>query len=182
MHAVWPIVLLLLGAPAADKPSVAPTPRVRATGAAVSLLEQTRARSATVRDLLARLADTDVIVYIEVTTSPQVATARTKLVTATPSARFLRIGVSSTMPPPDLPSLVAHELQHALEIAERPDVRDDEGVRRLYARIGHQGGHDQYETDAARIVERRVRRELRGRSSDPGSLIVDNRRSRIPDR
>jgi hypothetical protein len=161
MHAAWLLAFLLLDPSGADKPAVAPAARVRSVDAAGKLLEQAAARSATVRALLARLAATDVIVYVEITPSPQVVTARTKLVTATPSARFLRIGVSSVVPPAQMPPLIAHELQHALEIAEREDVRDDEGVRRLYAAIGHQHSVDRYETEAAKAVERRVREELR---------------------
>ena len=160
MHAAW-MVLLLLSGSAGNKPAIATSPpmRVRAVSAARHALDDARARSATVRELLARLSDTDVIVYVEMTASPQIPTARTKLVTATASARFLRIGINSATPPFDVPALLAHELQHALEIAERPDVRDDEGVRRLYARIGHQHGIDSYETDAAWQVERTVRKE-----------------------
>jgi hypothetical protein len=160
MHATWILALLLLATPAADKPRVAPLTRVRTTAAAAPLLERAT-RSATVRDLLGRLAATDVIVYIEVTPSPAIPLARTKLVTATASARFLRIGVNVSVPLPDAPALIAHELQHAVEIAEHEDVRQDADVRRLYASIGHQYGTDSYETDAARGVERRVRDELR---------------------
>ena len=108
-----------------------------------------------------RIAATDVIVYVEVSASPQIPTARTKFVTATATARFLRIGVSSAATAFDVPALLAHELQHVVEIAERPEVRDDAGVRRLYSVIGHMHGVDSYETDAARQVEREVRSELR---------------------
>lgn len=160
MHALA-IALLLLAASGADKPPVAMLSHVRAAQSAVRLLEDAAARSATVRELMARLAGTDVIVYVEITPSPQATLARTKLVTATAAARFLRIGINLAVPPVDAPALFAHELQHALEIAECVDVRDDAGVRRLYTRIGHQHGVDQYETDAARAIERRVQQELR---------------------
>src|SRR4051794_3844358 len=152
--------VLLLSSSAIDKPLVAVPARVRATGAAMPLLELTAAGSPTVRALLSRLAETDVIVYIEITSSPQVTVARTKLVTATPTARFLRIGISSTLRASEMPPLIAHELQHALEIAEQADVKDDAGVRRLYARIGHEHGIDNFETDAARAAERRAREEM----------------------
>jgi hypothetical protein len=160
MHAALALALLLLAAPVADKPPMAITMRVRTTTAAAPLLARA-ARSATVQSLLARLAATDVIVYIEMTPSPAIPLARTKLVTATPSARFLRIGINSAVPLTEMPVLIAHELQHALEIAEREEVRSDEDVRRLYTRIGHHHGVDSYETDAARDVERLVRNELR---------------------
>ena len=163
MHAVWPIVLMLVTGPSGDRPAVASLPRVRAAENAVKVLEDAAKQSPTVRSLIDRLAATDVIVYIEFTPAPQVTLARTKLVTATASVRFLRIGIHRAVLPPDLIPLIGHELQHALEIAQHADVRDEEGIRRLYALIGHQHGIDRYETDAARKIERVVREELRRR-------------------
>jgi hypothetical protein len=162
MHATLVLALMLLATPA-DKPPMAMVTRVRTTAGTAPLLEQAT-QSATVRDLLSRLAATDVIVYIELTPSPAIPLARTKLVTVTETARFLRIGVNFLVPPRDAPALIAHELQHAVEIAEREDVRSDDDIRRLYARIGHRHGTDSYETDAARLVERRTREELRGKN------------------
>ena len=163
MHAVWPIVVALMTGPSGDRPAVAVPPHVRAAANAVMLLDEAAARSATVRELIDRLGATDVIVYVEVTASPEIPVARTKLVTATANARFLRIGLRAALPPYDVTPLIAHELQHAIEIAERPDVRDEQAVRQLYQRIGHQHGVDRYETEAAGDVERQVRAELRRR-------------------
>ena len=164
MPAMWPIMLALLFSGAADPDPGARSARVRGLGTFVrSLIDHTAARSATVRDLLARLTSSDVIVYIEMTATPEIPTARTKLVTSAPGVRFLRIGISLTVPFSDLAPLLAHELQHAVEIAEQPDVQDDAGVRRLYDRIGRRLGRDRFETDAAHDVERAVRAELRRR-------------------
>ena len=116
----------------------------------------------TVRDLLARLADTDVIVYVELTPSAQIPVARTKLVTAAAGARFLRIGINASVPFPEVAPLLAHELQHALEIAVDTGVVDEGGVRRLFTRIGRARGDDRFETAAAQQVESVVRREVRG--------------------
>ena len=161
MHAVWPILVAFLTGPSGDRPAVSTLVHVRAASNAVTLLDEAAARSATVRALIDRLAATDVIVYVEMTASPQIALARTKLVAATPGVRFLRIGIRGMLPPHDVTPLLAHELQHAVEIAESADVRDEDGLRRLYARIGHQHGMDSYETDAARAVERAVRLEMK---------------------
>jgi hypothetical protein len=172
MHTVWPIVVMLLTGPVSgDRPAVAALPRVRAAENAMKLLGEAAAASPTVRALIDRIAATDVIVYVEITASPQAPMARTKLVIATAGARFLRIGLNRMVPPPDVTPLIAHELQHALEIAEHADVRDEAAVRRLYGLIGHQHGTDSYETDAARQVERVVRAETRRARSE----------SRIPD-
>ena len=162
MHATWMLALLLTGAGGGDKPAVSHPAHVRAAANATRVVDDAAAQSATIRELLERLAATDVIVYVELTGSPQVPTARTKLVAATPSARFLRVGINSATPPFELPALLGHELQHALEIAEHVEVRDDAGMRRLYAAIGREQGIDRFETDAAVRVERAVRFEVAG--------------------
>ena len=139
----------------------APYPRVRAVTPLVrSLITDAAGRSMTVRHLLARLAVTNVIVYVEQSGSSAIPVARTKLVTTSGDNRFLRIGINASIPFHDVAPMLAHELQHALEIAEEPDVVDDDGMRRLYRRIGRALGGDRYETDAAREIETRVRREL----------------------
>jgi hypothetical protein len=157
MHATW---LLAIWLGTNDTPVTAPASRVRAAHGAEQVL-QDAARSGTVQGLLARLAVTDVIVYVEMTAAPDVPTARTKLVTATPSVRFLRIGINAAQPSPDWPSLLAHELQHAVEIAEHREVRDDPGVGGVRGGLGPHPGADSYETEAAGRVERLVRSELR---------------------
>jgi hypothetical protein len=156
----------LLSPDATPPPYAATLSRVRAQSSEVRvLIESTLAHSPTARALAARLAATDAIVYVEVTASPQIRTARTKLVTAVARARFIRIGINMAMSERERAGLLAHELQHALEIAEHADVRTDDDVRRLYRRIGHAAGGDSFETDAARAVEWTVRSELRTKMS-----------------
>lgn len=117
-------------------------------------------RSPTARGLIARLGCTDAIVYVERTASPLIPTARTKLVTTVPGARFIRIGIHTSISRVALGPLLAHELQHAVEIAERGEVRDENAVRDLYLKIGRARGGDRFETDAAQQVEWAVREEL----------------------
>ncbi len=61
-------------------------------------------------------------------------------------------------------ALLAHELQHALEIGERTDILDAEGMESLYEEIGFQssgsGSHKSYETEAAMAIQRAVDDEL----------------------
>ena len=159
---LWPLALGLMLSAAWHSDPGASSPVVRAMAPFVrALITDTAARSATVRELLARLACTDVIVYVELTGSMQVPVARTKLVTSAPGVRFLRIGINAALPSHDLAPLLAHELQHAVEIAENPSVTTEDGVRRLYERIGRALGDDRFETEAARDVEWIVRGELR---------------------
>jgi hypothetical protein len=131
-----------------------------ASGVAQTLLTEAVSRSAIVNRLLERLESTDTIVYVEVIGTPELPLARTKLVAASPNVRFLRISINARVPYWDRVPLLAHELQHAVEIAGATDVKDDEGVRRLYARIGFPGGTNRFETAEARETEWRVRAEM----------------------
>jgi hypothetical protein len=158
------ILVAALLASGGDPSSAAASPRVRSMSEPVRMLiAETMRRSAVVRELVARLACSDVIVYVEITASPLVPTARTKLVATAGEMRFLRIGLNAGIADSDQGALLAHELQHAVEIAEHEDVRDEAALRRLYARIGHEHHPDAYETDAAQEVELQARRELRRR-------------------
>jgi hypothetical protein len=60
---------------------------------------------------------------------------------------------------------IAHELEHALEVAERPDVVDAAGVMKLYRQIAvgrcQQGLSEECETSKALETERTVLLELR---------------------
>ena len=154
-------MLVALWSGAAPEEPPADMKRLRTESVAMrSLIEGAIARSGTMRGLVARLNCTDAIVYVEITNLPLVPTARTKLVATVPGARFIRISINAGWGDRDRVALLAHELQHAVEIAEQHDVRDDEGVRRLYARIGRSSGRDSFETEAAREVEWIVRSEL----------------------
>jgi hypothetical protein len=84
----------------------------------------------------------------------------TQLIAAT-GQRYLRIDVRAPRPPMELLSTIAHELQHALEIAREPDVRSPDAMRMLYQRIGSHGANaHMYDTADARDAARRVRQEL----------------------
>jgi hypothetical protein len=161
--APWPLVIGLLLAPSGPPGVDAAAPsHVRTESAKLRrLIDETAAQSVIVRELIARLGCSDVIVYVEMTASPQIPRARTKLVTALPGVRFLRIGINMAMSGPDFAPLLGHELQHAVEIAERDEVRDEDAVRRLYREIGRAGPRDSFETDAALDVEWQVRLECR---------------------
>jgi hypothetical protein len=58
---------------------------------------------------------------------------------------------------------MAHELQHAIEVLEAPDVATEAAVDELFERIGMHAGTGIVETQAALDVERTVARELSAR-------------------
>jgi hypothetical protein len=87
--------------------------------------------------------------------------AATRLVAATDSARYLRVVIGAMTHPADRGALLAHELQHALEIGSAREVRDVSTQRRLNERIGEdRPARFAFETAAARDEAQRVQREM----------------------
>lgn len=119
--------------------------------------------SYTFRQLMARLEQSDVIVYIEDT--PTLAAAldgRMMMLPVANGQRYVRIQIARRGSSDEAVAVLGHELQHAIELAEDTAVRDQAGVAALYQRIGIRGGLDVYDTRAAQEVGRTVRRELVG--------------------
>jgi hypothetical protein len=56
--------------------------------------------------------------------------------------------------------ILAHELQHAIEVLEAPDVSTEHAVDQLFEQIGTHAHAGVLETHAALDAERAVRREL----------------------
>jgi hypothetical protein len=119
-------------------------------------------RSATFAGLIAKLNARDVIVYIEpVDQLPPTIAGRLMLIPIAHNQRYLRIQVRVSAGPDELIALIGHELQHALEIAGSPDVRDERALIALYQRIGQTGtGLHSYDTRAAQDTGYRVKAEL----------------------
>jgi hypothetical protein len=151
------------------------TTRIRALDPrAESLLWDALARSPTVERLLGQLCSTDVVVYVAVTPSPDglLGTPRgtVNLISANADSRYLQVWVDAAQRPAARIAVLAHEIQHALEIGARADVRDIEGFRRMYERLGtasgprgDRGGVRRFETAMAVRIEAQVLAELRQR-------------------
>jgi len=143
----------------------APDRRVRTTDARMqALIEQGVRRSRTFSSLLSQLDQTDVIVYVErVRNLPAALAGRLLLVSVARDQRYLRIQLGTGGTVEDAIATLAHELQHALEIGVSPEVRNQHALAELYRRIGQAGiGRHTYDTVAAQITGRRVKRELEG--------------------
>lgn len=119
-------------------------------------------QSPTLAHLLAAIERTDVIVQVvRAVHLPLSTPARLLLVPMPKAFRFLRIQVRVEGSDTDLVELLGHELQHAREIGEAPQVRNDETLIALYRRIGFAGRTEhEFDTDAALATGRRIRREL----------------------
>jgi hypothetical protein len=157
---VLPLMLLVAAATASSftTPSLS---NVRgASPRETALLQALIARSATARTLTAQIGLEAVIVYVEIRASMPRGHGATRLAATTPDTRFIRITLAPGAHPDDLAALLAHELQHALEIA-RADVTNSDDLRRLYRAIGeNRAAYDAFETVAAQEVGARVRQEL----------------------
>lgn len=121
-------------------------------------------RSSTFTGLVLALNRSDVIVYIETAPGLPASIAGRMLIVAGPSnQRYLRIQIAGRIRGNELIALLAHELQHALEVAESPAVRDEPSLIALYEAIGSPGSAThRYDTIAAQDTGRRVRLELIG--------------------
>ena len=163
------VARVLLGVTAFVSATVAASTRVQAepllhvrpaSPAARLLIDESARHSPTVRELIDRIDRSDVIVYVQMTASSQVTSAATTFVTATEGQRYLRIQIHASTPVWNRVQLLAHELQHVIEIASQPEVVSNAGIRGLYERIGHASGKDRYETGTARQIEAKVRAEI----------------------
>jgi hypothetical protein len=142
-----------------------------------SLVQEGASQSAYLRALLDELERTDVIVHLVVLVGPQSggiekAPAWLSFTVATDKSRYLRATLDTWQAGYwDSIPLLAHELQHALEVARAPEVRDASTFERLYQRIGWGTGASAFETAEARATTRAVRAELewarRGRAVVP---------------
>lgn len=78
--------------------------------------------------------------------------------------RYLHVSIAVRGTNAGAISVLAHELQHALEVAEHSDARDADGVQQLFARLSLGQGcgvGNCFETDAALGVQAAVLAELR---------------------
>jgi hypothetical protein len=153
-------VIGLAGAPV-------PCEHVRTTEARIlTIIELGVARSATFRRLVQTLDASDVIVYIEpkFNRSALAGYLSHRVIVAGP-IRYVQIAVGMHGSENRLVALVAHELQHAVELAAATGVRDSESMARLFERASISFGCGGcYETSAAIDVEEAVLTEMRAAS------------------
>jgi hypothetical protein len=169
MGQVWAglCVVCLLASPAsAGTQREEPSSNVRGTGKlAKKLIASATEHSPTVEYLIRRLNESDVFVYVTVT-QIDIPTAKTVLLACPGPYRYLHVSINATLPPEERLVLLGHELQHALEIADAPEVRDNLTMAALFKRIGWRAGApNKFETHLAQAMGARVRRDLISRPS-----------------
>ena len=122
-------------------------------------------QSPTLRALVEKVEAAPILVFIEGDIRmPAYIGARLNFVTSVNGLRYVRVDMDCTLSPRRQIALLAHELQHALEIGERTDILDVEAMESLYEDIGFQsfdsGSHKSFETEAAMAVQRAVDDEM----------------------
>ena len=123
--------------PAADDVADDVLPRLRTTDRRIrALLDDGVARSPSLRALVARLAGRDVVVYLRCGTLPAGLDGQLTFVSAAGGFRYVVVRLAFALPPQRTIATLGHELQHAVEIADHPDIVDQASLARAYARIG----------------------------------------------
>jgi hypothetical protein len=132
---------------------------------AAALIVRAAARSSIVDSLLDAVERSDLIVYVGLSmirVAPE-AVSTLNFMVASGGVRYLAINIDPWQTSPtDRIVMLAHELRHALEVAEARDVRDAAGLRHLYQRIGQEIRTGHFETASARLTGLGVRGELDG--------------------
>lgn len=147
--------------PGDESAAVVRTPRLRTTDLRlVKAIRRGYAGSPSFRALVAAIETSDLIVYIERRYGFGAREAgRLHLAGEAGGQRFVRIFLNAALTDHELVAYIAHELQHAREIADAPHVVDQDALREFYCRIGHVGLYG-FDTDAAETVTEQVSREL----------------------
>jgi hypothetical protein len=147
------VVLVCLAAPPAS--AAVSTARLRPQSPRVtSWLARGLEKSSTMRALVDRIERGDVVVYVELQhrLSPGVSACVTWMA-ATPGSqhRYVRVSLQPTLRRSDAIAMLAHELQHVVEVIDHPDVQSRDDLLGLYRRIGHRSGPtgEQWDTMAA---------------------------------
>lgn len=158
-------LVLSLAAEAAAEPAGALRPL---DAAAADVLARGREVSAAFRGLCEALDRAHVVVHVmSGATDLFAAAGTTRLAGVADGWRYIRIVFDQRLRADERVAVVAHELQHAREIAEA-DIRTQADARRLYERIGRRvrSAWNAFETDAAADIGVRVLREYRAASGD----------------
>lgn len=133
------------------------------TGLTSQLIARAQTRVPSIRAQMAALERTDVFVYVshQISFSPNEPRAFVRFVTAAGGRRYLQVTINWWMVSEATRlQMLGHELQHALEIAAVPGVRNDRTLVELYRQIGYEVRPGQFETRAAQAMTDRVGDEL----------------------
>jgi hypothetical protein len=162
MHAILLALFALGGHAAQTQAPLAPLPHVRPLDPLASTLLSSGARSSsTFVGLLAGL-DRSAGFVVYVTTSPDPdRRGSIVFVSRASGVTYLLIRVCTRQNVTDRVAVLAHELEHAIEIAVfTPPVASEQDLQRLYTCIGIDSTGKHLESEAAVRAERTVHHEI----------------------
>jgi len=138
------------------------TRRVRPSGPrAVYTVGRALELCPTIRSLVAQIEASDLIVYVKIEHRDSGPAGWIRFVGGTPVARVLGVHLRDDLSTPQMVMLLGHELQHAVEVSEAPQVRDRESFEAHYRCPGFGTvSPNRFDTPGAIRVGRQVRREL----------------------
>jgi hypothetical protein len=142
-----------------DTPNLRPLDK--ASGA---LLADAQQKSATVRELVDKLDAGNVVVYLNVAPlNRYTPESGLRYVSTTKYQRFVLVTIAEDATAARRIELLGHELQHAIEVAGTPWVTSDSLLQSMMTMVGWRDSTRArgYETTAAEVTERQVRRDLR---------------------
>lgn len=128
-----------------------------------TLVEDATAVSSTVRALVVRIEQSNLIVYVRcVAINHASFVGRLVFLSAVAGQRYVVIELRNPEQWEAQVATMAHELQHAVEIADAPWVESQAGMAHYYRQAGITVSTKPltFDTDAARQVGLRVQREL----------------------
>lgn len=161
---------LLLAAHGAAQTETTAMPHLRPLDAKAGMAIETGVRrSPTFEALVEELERSDVVVYMY--TTPHLSrhvSGGLSFVGVSATTRFVKIALDLDLTPDQTVYILAHELQHALEVARAVHVRTQSEFDALYRHLGMRGAlvHT-FETTEARLMGQQVRRELQ---AGPGTI------------
>jgi hypothetical protein len=126
------------------------------------LVQNGNAHSPTFAAETQELASSDLVVFLEpLMHMPAELSAYLVFMSATSACRFVRIRYDIHLSDPRAIAMIGHELRHALEIANHPEVVDSLSLSAMYKRYGRQVSDGEvYDSVEAVAVGRTILQEL----------------------
>jgi hypothetical protein len=151
-------------------PALTPTmngPRIRPyDGRVAAILVDGLRRSPTLRGLVERIEQGDVIVYLETRHAlrKEHLSGLLTWLSATPTFRYVRVSLNPELSRNTAIAALGHELQHVLEVVGEPSIVDSTSLEAFYQQHGinmHRQNNG-WDSQRARNAGNEVRRDLNG--------------------
>ena len=131
------------------------------------LVQAGREESPSFSALVDRLGTTDVVVYVQCARLRSHVDGELTFLSAAGGLRYVVVQVAWHLPRLRKIAILGHELQHAIEIAERPEIVDSTTLARAYEQFGftrRAGSRVDFDTAAAIRTGTMIWREVTLRS------------------